>query len=156
MHRKCSDTAYVESAPAHHTTLVFTRNVVGPMDYTPVIFTSKRTPRVTTDAHEVALSVMFESGLQHFADLQVSFLPDDARNLPDLDGIPGVARVERRLLFPGTVRIPGRAWYLPDGTNMERHGAVPDLVVPQTPEDEVKNEDAQLKAAVEDLMKRVK
>jgi putative ABC transport system permease protein len=45
---------------------------------------------------------------QHFADLQVSFLPDDARNLPDLGGIPGVARVERRLLFPGTVRIPGR------------------------------------------------
>src|SRR5882724_13397028 len=45
---------------------------------------------------------------QHFADLQVSFLPDDARNLPDLSGIPGVVRIERRLLFPGTVRVPGR------------------------------------------------
>jgi tricorn protease len=60
------------------------------------------------------------------------------------------------LLDGTTVRIPGRAWYLPDGTNMERHGAEPDLIVPQTPEDEVKNEDAQLKAAVEDLMKRVR
>jgi len=44
----------------------------------------------------------------HFADLEVSFLPDDARNLPDLSGIRGVARVERRLVFPGTVRLPGR------------------------------------------------
>lgn len=60
------------------------------------------------------------------------------------------------LLDGTTVRIPGRAWYLPDGTNMERHGAEPDLIVPQTPEDEVKNQDAQLRAAVEDLMKRVK
>jgi tricorn protease len=54
------------------------------------------------------------------------------------------------------VRIPGRAWFLPDGTNMERNGAVPDLRIPQTPEDEVKESDTQLRAAVEDLMKRVK
>src|SRR3989442_4887063 len=44
----------------------------------------------------------------HFADLEVSFLPDDARNLPELSGIRGVARVERRLIFPGTVRMPGK------------------------------------------------
>jgi tricorn protease len=60
------------------------------------------------------------------------------------------------LLDGTTVRIPGRAWYLPDGTNMELHGAQPDLRVPQTPEDEVKDNDAQLRAAVDDLMKRVK
>ena len=60
-------------------------------------------------------------------------------------------------LVDGTsVRIPGRAWFLPDGTNMERNGAVPDLRVPQTPEDEVADTDAQLRAAVEDLLKRVK
>jgi putative ABC transport system permease protein len=45
----------------------------------------------------------------HFADLEVSFLPDDAHNLPELSGIAGVARVERRLVFPGTVRLPGQA-----------------------------------------------
>ncbi|MBC8105850.1 MAG: PD40 domain-containing protein [Anaerolineae bacterium] len=69
----------------------------------------------------------------------------------------GVISTGGTSLLDGTsVRIPGRAWYLPDGTNMERHGAVPDLRVPQTPEDEVKDQDSQLHAAVDDLMKRVK
>lgn len=45
-------------------------------------------------------SVFAELG---FADLEVRFVPDDAENLPDLSDVPGVARVERRLLFPGTV-----------------------------------------------------
>jgi putative ABC transport system permease protein len=44
-----------------------------------------------------------------FADLEVRFLPDDVRNLPDLVGIPGVAALERRLVFPGIVRMPGKA-----------------------------------------------
>ena len=59
-------------------------------------------------------------------------------------------------MFRRVPRFPGRARYLPDGTNMELHGAMPDIVVEQKPEDEVKGEDAQLRAAVEDLMKRVK
>ena len=45
----------------------------------------------------------------HFADLEVRFLPDDVRNLPELSGIQGVARLERRLVFPGIVRMPGKA-----------------------------------------------
>src|SRR5687768_8530484 len=45
----------------------------------------------------------------HFADLEIRFLPDDAKNLPELADIRGVAHVERRLVFPGTLRIPGRA-----------------------------------------------
>jgi tricorn protease len=61
-----------------------------------------------------------------------------------------------RLIDGTTVRIPYRGWFLPDGTNMENNGAMPDIVVPQTPEDESNNHDAQLRAAVEDLMKRVK
>ena len=60
------------------------------------------------------------------------------------------------LLDGTTVRLPFRGWYLADGTDMENHGAMPDLVVPQTPEDESKNFDAQLKAAVDDLLKRSK
>ena len=44
----------------------------------------------------------------HFADLEVRFLPDDARNLPDLSRLDGVARIERRLVFPGIVRPPGQ------------------------------------------------
>ena len=44
----------------------------------------------------------------HFADLEVRFLPDDARNLPDLSRLAGVARIERRLVFPGIVRPAGK------------------------------------------------
>jgi hypothetical protein len=46
--------------------LAFTRNVVGSMDYTPVTFSARN--RDTTDAHRLALAVVYESGLQHFAD----------------------------------------------------------------------------------------
>ncbi|MDZ4831528.1 MAG: S41 family peptidase [Phycisphaerae bacterium] len=60
------------------------------------------------------------------------------------------------LLDGTTVRLPFRGWYLEDGSDMENNGAMPDLVVLQTPEDESTNLDAQLKAAVEDLMKRVR
>lgn len=55
-------------AAAHNATLPFTRNVVGPMDYTPVTFTNSQNPHITSYAHELALSVVFESSLQHFAD----------------------------------------------------------------------------------------
>lgn len=61
-----------------------------------------------------------------------------------------------QLIDGTTVRIPFRGWFLPDGTNMENHGATPEIIVVQTPEDESTGTDAQLKAAVEDLMKRVK
>jgi hypothetical protein len=52
--------------PEHNVTLALTRNVVGPMDYTPVTFSADN--RATSAGHELALSVAFESGLQHLAD----------------------------------------------------------------------------------------
>ncbi|WP_129113765.1 glycoside hydrolase family 97 protein [Halegenticoccus tardaugens] len=52
--------------PEHNVILPFTRNVIGPMDYTPVTFSAET--RTTTVGHELALAVVFESGLQHFAD----------------------------------------------------------------------------------------
>ncbi len=39
----------------------------------------------------------------NFADLEILFLPEDINNLPDLDGIDGIEKVERRLIFPGTI-----------------------------------------------------
>ena len=59
------------------------------------------------------------------------------------------------LLDGTTVRMPTRGWYLLDGTDMENNGAVPDIVVPQTPQAEAADRDEQLKAAVDDLMKRL-
>jgi len=59
-------------APAQNTVLPFTRNVVGSMDYTPMSL-GDRYFRRTSNGHELALSVVFESGLQHFVDTPESF-----------------------------------------------------------------------------------
>jgi tricorn protease len=68
----------------------------------------------------------------------------------------GVISTGAASLLDGTlVRLPFRGWYLADGTDMENNGAMPDIVVPQTPEDEVSRDDRQLRAAVDDLLKRL-
>ena len=59
--------------PRHDVDLVFTRNVIGSMDYTPVTFSAPN--RDTTDAHRLALAVVYESGLAHFADSPESYAP---------------------------------------------------------------------------------
>lgn len=59
-------------------------------------------------------------------------------------------------LVDGTrVRQPFRGWYTLDGTDMENNGAMPDILIPQTPDDEASGTDSQLKAAVEDLLGRL-
>ena len=60
-------------AAGHNTTLPFTRNVIGSMDYTPVTFSNSQHPHITSYGHELALSVVFESGFQHFADSPASY-----------------------------------------------------------------------------------
>ena len=69
----------------------------------------------------------------------------------------GVISTGSESLVDGTtVRMPFRGWYLPNDVDMEENGAMPDLVVPQTPEDETSGRDAQLEAAVADMLKRLK
>lgn len=63
--------------PRHNCTLPFTRNVLGSMDYTPVAFSSNI--RQTTMAHELALSVIFESGWQVLCDVPDAYLNSVAR-----------------------------------------------------------------------------
>jgi len=48
----------------------YTRNVLGSMDYTPVTFSDYKpeSGHITSYAHELALSVIFESGIMHLAD----------------------------------------------------------------------------------------
>jgi hypothetical protein len=57
------------------------------MDYTPVGFGDVTHPHLTTNAHELALAVVFESGLLHFADSAESY-----RSMP-----PHVADVLRQV-----------------------------------------------------------
>lgn len=56
-----------------------------------------------------------------------------------------------RLLNGALVRLPGRGWYVAgSGTNMELNGAVPDVLVPQPPEEDTASDrDTQLRRAVE-------
>lgn len=56
------------------------------------------------------------------------------------------------LIDGATIRRPFRGWYLPDGTDMENNGAIPDIIIDQTPEAEAAGRDEQLQAAVEALL----
>jgi alpha-glucosidase len=115
---------FTTTAPEHNTILPFTRNVVGPMDYTPVTFTDSQNPHITSYGHELALSVVFESGFQHLADRPSGYydLPDAARsflkevpnawdNTKLLDGYPS-----RDIII---ARQKGDSWYI-GGLNSER------------------------------------
>ncbi len=68
----------------------FTRNVVGSMDYTPVTFTDYQpeSAHLTSYAHELALSVVFESGIQHFADRIEGFKALPEKPLKFLKNVP--------------------------------------------------------------------
>jgi len=67
----------------------------------------------------------------------------------------GVISTGAARLIDGTVvRVPFRGWYLPDGSDMESNGAVPDVPVPIGPTDEAAGEDPQLDAAVRELLER--
>lgn len=114
------------AAAAHNATLPFTRNVIGPMDYTPCTFTDSQNPHITTDCHELALPILFESGLQHMADRPSAYLgqPSAVREL--LSGLPS-AWDETLLLagYPGQyaviARRSGTEWYIAgiNGTDKE-------------------------------------
>ncbi|MEM9372501.1 MAG: S41 family peptidase [Planctomycetota bacterium] len=80
----------------------------------------------------------------------------DRGNLVGEETYGGVISTGSFTLVDGTrVRQPFRGWYLLDGTDMENHGAMPDIRIEQTPEDEASAFDRQLKAAVDDLLLRL-
>lgn len=111
-------------AAEHNATLPFTRNVVGPMDYTPGTFSNSQHPHITSYAHELALPVIFESALQHMPDRPSVYygLPEPVKRL--LSELP-VAWDDTKLLagYPGEevilARRKGNVWYIGgiNGTN---------------------------------------
>jgi hypothetical protein len=56
-----------ELAPIQNTIYPFIRGVIGPTDYTPFTLSTRRGgyPRITSNAHELALTVHYETGLLH-------------------------------------------------------------------------------------------
>jgi hypothetical protein len=97
-------------APAHATTIPFTRNVFDPMDFTPMaLYKIPGIERRTTSAFELATSVIFLSGIQHMAETprgmqhMPAFVKDFLRTLPGnwddvkfIDGYPGKLAVIAR------------------------------------------------------------
>jgi alpha-glucosidase len=68
---------------AHDCILPFTRNVIGPMDFTPNALGHHYDPKHLRDRYctlgfELALGIVYESGIQHFG-----ITPTDAENAPD-------------------------------------------------------------------------
>lgn len=104
--------------PAHSTVLPFTRNLFDPMDYTPMTLdVIKGINRKTTRTFELALPVVFLSGIQHMAespygmDNQTEDVKNFLRTLPThwddvkfLDGYPGKYVV--------LARKSGNKWYV--------------------------------------------
>jgi alpha-glucosidase len=108
---------YAERAPWLNTVLPFTRNVAGPMDFTPVTFSDAKYPHQTTNAHELALSIIFETPIQHFADSIESYRSQAPEVKVFLAQVP-TAWDETRVLSgePGgqlvIARRNGGVWYV--------------------------------------------
>lgn len=95
--------ANADLAANHSAMLPFTRNVFDPMDFTPVCLNEiPNINKKTTTAFDLALSVLFLSGIQHMAETpegmekQPEYIKDFLKTLPDtwddikfLSGYPG-------------------------------------------------------------------
>jgi hypothetical protein len=96
--------------PSHCTMIPFARNVFDPMDFTPMVLDSiPNIKRITTPAFELALPVLFLSGIQHIAETPdgmakmpqyvVDYLKDIPTNWDDskfIEGYPGKYAVMAR------------------------------------------------------------
>ncbi|HLP38144.1 glycoside hydrolase family 97 protein [Lacibacter sp.] len=124
------DQSAADKQANHCAMLPFTRNAFDPMDFTPMNLTgltSSKCTRKTTPAFELALSVLFLSGIQHYAQAPegMANVPNDVklflRTIPDywddvkfLDGYPGKYVV--------IARRSGNRWYIAgiNGTTDEK------------------------------------
>ncbi len=108
---------FTAQAASHNATLPFTRNVIGPMDYTPCAFSDSQHPHITSKAHELALTVLFESGLQHLADKPESYLAQPQAVQDFFTELPSVWDETRFVSgYPGKsavlARRFGHSWYV--------------------------------------------
>jgi alpha-glucosidase len=115
-----------EESPTHDAMLPFARNVFDPMDFTPVVLDrlNNTVERRTSAAFELATSVLFTSGIQHFAEIPAGmakappYVRDFLKSVPVvwdevkfIDGFPGQYAV--------IARRAGKTWYVA-GINADR------------------------------------
>ncbi len=120
--------ANADLEPTHSCVVPFVRNVFDPMDFTPVCFGEvPNIKRITTNGFELAVSVIFLSGVQHFAQTPESvaavpdYVRDFMREVPTrwddtrfIDGFPGK--------FVVIARKSKDTWYVAgiNGENIEK------------------------------------
>ncbi len=116
-----------DNAAWHNCTLPFTRNVVGPMDYTPCTFTDSQYPHITSNGHELALLTVFESTLQHLADRPEGYRMQPAEIKDFISDLPTVWDDTKLISgYPSDhiiiARKNGKDWYIAglNGTNNDR------------------------------------
>jgi hypothetical protein len=113
---------------SHATMLPFTRNAFDPMDFTPTVFYQiPDRERKTTNGFQLALPVLFLSGIQHIAETPAGmetvpeFTREFMRGLPEqwddskfIDGYPGKLAV--------LARKSGDVWYIAgiNGENIDK------------------------------------
>lgn len=116
--------ANANEEPRHCTIIPFTRNLFDPMDFTPMVLDSiPNIKRVTSKSFELALPVIFNSGIQHLVETPVGMakMPDFV--IEFLKKLP-VAWDESKLIsgFPGkeviVAKRKGKHWFI-SGINGE-------------------------------------
>jgi hypothetical protein len=107
-----------DKMPTHAAMLPFTRNLFDPMDFTPMVFGDiPKIKRASSNGFELATSVLYLSGIQHFAEIPAGmatvpdyvkqFLQTLPRSWDDsrmVDGYPGKYAV--------IARRAGDTWYI--------------------------------------------
>jgi hypothetical protein len=81
-----------DQQPSHCAMLPFTRNVFDPMDFTPVVLDKLPNKKIrrTTPAFELALAVLFVSGIQHYAEIpeglakQPAYVKEFLKHMPSV------------------------------------------------------------------------
>lgn len=100
---------YPEMAAKFNTIAAVVRGAVGPTDYTPVAITDNKYPRQTTLAHELALAVVYESGIIHFADKPDGYLNLQEKAKNYLKAVPAIWDETRLLAWePGELVVVAR------------------------------------------------
>jgi alpha-glucosidase len=114
-----------DEAPTHAAMLPFTRNVYDPMDFTPVVLDRIRNiERRTSSAFELALAVLFTSGIQHYAEIPEGMAKAPGYVRQFMKDVPAVWDDVRFIAgYPGKfvvlARRSGTRWYVA-GINGER------------------------------------
>lgn len=107
-----------DAVPAHAVNAAMIRNLFDPMDFTPMVFGDMgKIKRITRNGFELAQSVLFLSGIQHFAEIPegMATVPEYVRTF--LRSLPRKWDDSRFLAgYPGThvvvARKAGASWYV--------------------------------------------